>query len=226
MRVSTDFTLYSPLFLAPGEDHEIDEYCIISTRDVNLFALDGRNLDSMCCFKVDIKFVPSFDLVTLVNSLFFTHKFQTSGRQALYFGDVPYVYPGGCHPPRSLDTNHYVYEMFNFISNAFPGLNLNSCLINYYPNSESSIPFHADDEDCIAPRSFIITLSLGATRTLFFKRLGSRNTNQTCLQVNLADGEIIGFSRGSQDFFLHGIPSVKSGGLPRLSATFRSIINK
>ena len=191
---------------------------------MNLFALDGRNLDSTCCFKVDIKFAPSFNLVTLINSLFFTHKFQASGRQAIYFGDVPYVYPGGRHPSRPLVTNRYVYEMFNFISNAFPGLNLNSCLINYYPNSDSSIPFHADDENCIAPRSFILTLSLGATRTLNFKRLGSRNKNQTCLQVDLADGEIIVFSRGSQNFFLHGIPSEKHGGLPRLSATFRSII--
>ena len=114
--------------------------------------------------------------------------------------------------------------MFTFVSNAFPGLNLNSCLINYYPNSKSSIPFHSDDENCIAPRSFILMLSLGATRTLYFKRLGSRDKNQACLKVDMADGEIIVFSRGSQNFFLHGVPSENHGGLPRLSATFRSII--
>ena len=215
-------------FLTPGEDADIVEYPVVSARDLNLFALDqggrGRNLDMTCCFKVDMKFVPSFNLVTLVNSLFFTHKFQASGRQAIYFGDVPYVYPGGSHPSRPLVTNSYVYEMFTFVSNAFPGLNLNSCLINYYPNSKSSIPFHTDDENCIAPRSFILTLSLGATRTLCFKRLGSRDKNQACLKVDMADGEIIVFSRGSQNFFLHGVPSENHGGLPRLSATFRSII--
>ena len=198
---------------------------MITTRDANFFALDCLNLDSTCCFKVDIKFNPSFDLVTLINSLFFSHKFQASGRQAKYFGALPYVYPGGRHPPCCLATNKYVYEMFQFISNAFPALNLNSCLINYYPNSESFIPFHADNEICIAPRSFILTLSLGASRTLKFKRLGSRNKNKSCFEVNLVDREIVLFSRGSQDFYLHGIdPSVEHGGLPRVSATFRSII--
>ncbi|KAL5252075.1 hypothetical protein ACHWQZ_G015027 [Mnemiopsis leidyi] len=53
-----------------GEDADIVEYPVVSARDLNLFALDqdgrGRNLDLTCCFKVDIKFVPSFNLVAAI----------------------------------------------------------------------------------------------------------------------------------------------------------------
>ena len=43
--------------------------------------------------------------------------------------------------------------------------------------------------------------------------------------MNLVDRQLVPFSRGSQDFYLHGIdPSVEHGGLHRVSATFRSVM--
>ena len=196
------------------------------TRKVEIF-----NEDSIC-FKANVTFTPSFTLNTLISSLHFTHKFYESGRMAVYFGTQPYIYNGGNHEACSLSKNSFVSELFTFICSAFPHLMLNSCLINYYPDSCSSIPFHADDELCIDPDSYIVTLSLGASRTMSFKLMEKRYSNEICHEIKLSHGEILLFSRKSQDNFVHGITpagcmATKSKSMPfnpRVSATFRRIL--
>lgn len=186
-----------------------------------------KNPDSIC-FKANLKFKPSFELSMLISSLKFTHFFAQTNRHAIYFGAHPYVYNGGSHAPKSFSSNLYILELFTFISNAFPELMLNSCLLNYYPDSHSSIPFHADDECCIDPDSFIVTLSLGAPRTLAFKQMEKRYSNEIVHKIELRNGEILLFSKKSQLNFLHGIPPITGRCNMshdfRISATFRKIV--
>ena len=181
--------------------------------------------DLACCYKIVDKFSPSFELVTFLESLNFTHTFTKSGRKSIYFGEFPYSYAGGQHQANPLNTNQYVFEMFCFMCRTFPLFDVNSCLINYYPNSSCLIPFHADDESCIHPGSFIFTISLGATRTLSFKKVGRCCSDKhNFLDIEVSNGDIVVFSKSSQSKFVHGIlPEHGYLHSPRVSATFRKI---
>lgn len=174
----------------------------------------------------NIKYKPDFCLSDFVDSLNFTHFFKESGRKAVYFGTHDYTYSGGSHKAASLHSNAYISSIFSFISSAFPYLMLNSCLVNYYPSLNCSIPFHADNEESIHPGSYIVTLSLGETRTMFFKPIGPYKHDQSP-NIALKNGDILLFSRASQDKYLHGIPPCfdpDNSPRPRISLTFRKTV--
>ena len=132
--------------------------------------------------------------------------------------------------PLSFDVNPYVSEMFNFVTENFRELDLNSCLINFYPDCNSHIPDHSDNESHIAQSSYILTISLGSSRKMFFK---DKDTGLSLVSVALDNGDVLLFSRESQDKYTHGIPPslsfVPTGSylpksyLPRVSATFRCL---
>ena len=172
----------------------------------------------------DFQYKPDFSLYSLVKSLKFERKFS-SGRSAKLFGDLPYSYSNTTHFATEFSKNPLVADMFNYVTEKFPSFELNSCLINYYPDRKSYMPDHSDDEHQIDPDSFIVTLSLGSERTMYFKLKHSKTVIAT---VNLSDGMIMIFSKNSQDMYTHGIPPnlntrVTDDYIPRLSATFRKL---
>ena len=59
--------------------------------------------------------------------------------------------------------------MFNYVSERFSSFELNSCLINIYPDNKSFMPDNSDDEQIIDSNSFIVTLSLGSECIMHFK---------------------------------------------------------
>ena len=99
----------------------------------------------------------------------FTHHFAASKRQALFFGCNDYSYGGASHSSRPVPPGSPIKIIVDKMAAAFPGLKFNSILVNYYPENDSFIPFHSDDEDEIVQNSSIITLSFGGTRTLAFR---------------------------------------------------------
>ena len=180
--------------------------------------------------KLDFRFSPTFSVNTLIKSITFTHNFKSSGRNAVYFGFNPYTYTGGCHLPKPISSNIYINELFKFVSMIMPSMMLNSCLINHYPDSSADLPFHSDDEKCIRENSYIVTLSLGASRTMYFKDFENKLGTEYLYSTELQDGDIIIFSKESQFKYLHGIPALVSSDCQhstssRISATFRSINN-
>ena len=117
--------------------------------------------------------------------------------------------------------------MLCFVEKHFPDLSLNSCLINYYPDDRSCMPDHSDNEICIEPHTFIVTISLGSCRKMFFKEIGS---GARLLSVNISHGDILIFSKESQSRYTHSIPpsynlSTIQSFMPRISATFRRLQN-
>ena len=120
------------------------------------------------CFIPNVTYCPNFELSSLITSLKFSHSFN-SGRKAVLFGQHSYAYGNTFHSPCSFSTNCYISELFNFAVEVFPSLNLNSCLINYYSDSSKCMPDHTDDERYIELNSFIVTLSLGAPRSMVIK---------------------------------------------------------
>ncbi len=181
------------------------------------------NVPSDICIIPELNFQPSFSFAELLDSLSFDHKFK-SGRHTQLFGTLPYNYGTVTHVPSNLYENRFVCEIFNFVVKYFPYFNLNSCLINYYPDIKSSIPDHSDNERYIARNSFIVTISLGSSRRIFFKEIKSG----LCLcSILLNGGSVLIFSKESQLLFTHGIPPTLTVDAddysPRISATFRSL---
>ena len=90
-------------------------------------------------------------------------------------------------------------------------------MVTRYQNGSHTCPQHSDDEPFIAPWSDIFTLSLGADRTMLFT-----SVNEDSKSVNLPNNSLLAFSRASQNFWKHEIPSNNCTNV-RYSLTFRQL---
>ena len=110
------------------------------------------------------------DFIT-ANSNKFTSVGENS-RDVLYFGDYSYRYTGTEHQAQEMP--HVLTKVLDSLASKLPSpengrnMKVNSCLISRYDSGLNHIPMHRDDEPVIDPESHIITLSLGATRTMSF----------------------------------------------------------
>ncbi|KAL5260978.1 hypothetical protein ACHWQZ_G006875 [Mnemiopsis leidyi] len=105
-----------------------------------------------------------FSVEALIEELDFTHDF--GNRKVVYFGTRPYAYNGGVHEPKDLEAHTYLAKVCNYLDIIIPNYDYNSVLVTLYANGNQFIPKHSDLEDCIEETSDIVTVSLGATRTL------------------------------------------------------------
>lgn len=140
-------------------------------------------------------------------------------RDVLYFGEWGYRYSGGNH-----DANPIPQDLQNIIDDIIPMLPdpevpINSCLISRYQDGSNYIAAHSDDEPVINPESSIITVSLGADRTMRFSRVNGSST----VDKKLNDGSIIVASRFSQDYWRHEILKNENSDEIRYSLTLRHI---
>ena len=163
------------------------------------------------------------NVLSLVNSLTFDNCFRHSKRHTAYFGDHSYNYSNTHHTPSPLSTNKIVYNCISILNKTFPNTGFNSVLINYYPDSRAMIPFHSDDEANICSNSYILTLSLGATREITFR---NKINKKHLIKLALSHGSLIGFSKHSQALYEHAVlECVRQGPTgPRISLTFRKIL--
>ena len=167
---------------------------------------------------VDGKPFSKFCFDTLLRELNFTHCFQN--RKAIYYGQFPYHYSGGKHDARDIPSRSYLGSICSYLDVLFPDYEYNSVLVNFYENGQDYIPLHSDTEDCIEDDSYIITISLGATRTLMFHEV---STGNDIVSTDLQHGDVSIMSRRSQDHFKHEIVPDSSCSRSRISLTFRLI---
>ena len=150
----------------------------------------------------------------------FTSADSENSRELLYFGEYSYKYTGkelpAKEPPSVLMK---VLDSVNPKAGDSRTLKANSCLITRYKSGTCHIPMHRDDELIIDPESHILTVSLGASRTMRF----SNNDDSLVESLNLEDCSLLVTSRYSQDFWRHGIPPQDEVTSERLSFTFRQI---
>ena len=96
----------------------------------------------------------------------------------------------------------------------------NNCLLNYYPDGESSMGFHSDSSEGIKEDTGVTIISLGATRIIKYKQIEDKN--QT-FDYPLDSGTLLYMDNDVQKTWLHAIPK-QTGIGPRISLTFRSIL--
>ena len=148
-------------------------------------------------------------------------KFKSIGgcRDTIYYGEYGYKYVGGEH--EACRTPEIFQDLLEMIrpNMSDPSAWINSCLITRYKSGEDYIPPHSDDELFFDPSSEILTVSIGAKRTMSF----SDSSSSTKKELELNDCSVLVSSRLSQDFWKHGIDADSSVAGLRYSFTFRHI---
>ena len=103
-----------------------------------------------------------------------------------------------------------------------PGFN--SCNLNLYKNSYTSLGLHSDDELLFGNKTenkTIVSLSLGAARDFNIQI----NKGGKTISHKIVHGEILTMERLFQLECCHGVPVAPSVTSPRINITFRNVVN-
>lgn len=96
------------------------------------------------------------------------------------------------------------------------------CFCNGYIDGRDHLGWHADDSDSVDDNRPIAIVSIGAEREIWF-----RDNERTFVdKLSLPSGSLVLMSAGMQDTHEHRIP--KHGAIcgPRISFTFRGLVNE
>ena len=132
-----------------------------------------------------------------------------------FYSDCSYYYSGAYHPASKMPVN--IAKIITELQILFR-VKLNSCLLNWYPDGNSCIPWHSDNESALGQQPFIVTVSLGAVRMFQLKH----NYSEMVAEVNLENNSILVMFGNTQTFWKHAILPIKNAPA-RLSLTFRNI---
>ena len=97
----------------------------------------------------------------------------------------------------------------------------NSCLMNLYHNGEEGVSWHSDGEKALKKHGAIASLSFGAERKFAFKHKDTKER----IDILLEHGGLLIMTGLTQTNWLHSIPKTKKIATPRISLTFRTIVN-
>ena len=96
----------------------------------------------------------------------------------------------------------------------------NNCLINYYPDGNSTMGFHRDDTAGLVPETGVAIISLGASRTLVFR---ATTNHERRVSFRLPSGSLLYMPPTVQDTWQHGVPEEHEATGGRISLTFRYV---
>lgn len=102
------------------------------------------------------------------------------------------------------------------------GFRPNNCLLNRYADGASSMGFHSDEVDALAPGTGVAIVSVGATRSIAYR---SKADSSVRFDYALPHGSLLYMSGAVQQDWLHAIPKAEGAG-ERISLTFREILKK
>ena len=146
-------------------------------------------------------------------------------RKTAYYGTLPYKYGGSHHKARDINTNPYLKSVIDKLHKLSPDLpnSSNSFLVTKYDSHDSCIPPHSDNEPSIDPDSSILTITLGGSRPVVFRRKPPGKNEQ--VTITPEHGSLYIMTRSSQNHFDHSVPRVKQDQHPgmRISITCRTL---
>ena len=147
-------------------------------------------------------------------------------RKTAYYGSLPYKYGGNYHRARDMGTNPYLKSIIDKLLTLSPEIpdSLNSFLVTKYDSHTAHIPPHSDNEPSIDPNSSILTITLGASRPVVFRRkLPGKYERFT---ITPEHGSLFLMTRPSQNYFDHSVPRVHQEQCTgtRISITCRTLI--
>jgi len=138
-------------------------------------------------------------------------------RLVAWHGDpaATYTYSGTMHTPRPW-TDELLLIRGRLQS--LTGHRYNSVLLNLYRDGRDGMGWHADDEPELGPAPAIASLSLGATRRF---RLRHRRRRELACALDLAHGDLLLMSGGTQHAWQHALAKTARLVGERINLTYR-----
>ena len=135
-------------------------------------------------------------------------------RKSMSFG-LPYNYSGIEWPEAPFPDA--VVPLRNRVATEV-GFEPNNCLANFYPDGTSSMGFHSDSTAELEPGTGIAVVSLGADRTITFRRIDTKTVSES---YRLTSGSLLWMCPDMQAEWRHAILTDAHAAGGRISLTFR-----
>jgi alkylated DNA repair dioxygenase AlkB len=135
-------------------------------------------------------------------------------RKSMSFG-LPYNYSGIVWP--SAPFPDVLVPLLPSVA-AEVGFEPNNCLANFYPTGDSTMGFHSDATAELEPGTGIAVLSLGAERTITFRRIDDKTV---MAHHRLPSGSLLWMCQEMQTEWCHAILADPTATDGRISLTFR-----
>lgn len=141
-------------------------------------------------------------------------------RKVAWYGDKAYQYTYSHNTKTALPWTPQLLELKQLIEGK-TGDCFNACLLNLYHDGSEGMAWHSDAEKDLKKHGAIASLSLGAERKFSFKHKETKESTSVVLQ----HGSLLIMKGCTQDHWLHRLPPSTKITYPRISLTFRTIID-
>ena len=141
---------------------------------------------------------------------------RIKARKTASFG-VSYNYSGLTYPeaemfPALIPICQKIQQKIGFLPN--------NCLLNYYPNGNSSMGYHSDSSEELLDGTGVVVVSLGSERHIVYRLKRDKDIK---IKYLLKSCSLLYMDDLVQQHWMHAIPKEKDSG-ERISLTFRNII--
>lgn len=141
---------------------------------------------------------------------------RIKARKTASFG-VPYDYAGLSYAEAPFPPE---LEAVRAAVSRHLGVVVNNCLLNYYPDGDARMGWHADSAMALAEGSGVTIVSLGTPRPLRFRKTARPEER---LNILLEPGSLLHMEDRVQLEWQHALPRSNRRG-PRVSLTFRAVV--
>ena len=98
----------------------------------------------------------------------------------------------------------------------------NFILFSYYRNGLDSIAYHSDDERFLGNKPTISSITIGFPRSFYLKDKATKEVTKYLL----GHGDLFLMQNNCQKKYLHSVPKMMNHEFPRISLTFRKVLNE
>ncbi|TBR44274.1 alpha-ketoglutarate-dependent dioxygenase AlkB [Marinomonas agarivorans] len=144
----------------------------------------------------------------------------TTKRKVAWYGDQAFQYTYSHHTKIAQPWNYQLLRLKALVE-AESGASFNACLLNLYHDGSEGMAWHSDAEKDLQKHGVIASLSFGAERKFSFKHKQTQESTSVVLQ----HGSLLIMKGCTQDYWLHRLPPSTKVLHPRISLTFRTIVN-
>ncbi len=142
-------------------------------------------------------------------------------RKVAWYGEKPFEYTYSKTTKQALHWTTELIDLKNKVEQK-TGETFNSCLLNLYHDGNEGMAWHSDGEKDLKKNGAIASLSFGSERKFAFKHKETKEK----VELILEHGSLLIMKDETQTNWLHRLPPTKLSTQPRVSLTFRTIIEK
>lgn len=146
-------------------------------------------------------------------------KHIVTARRYAWYADQPYEYRYSGVVRQAQPWSPFIDSLRQTVQQQ-TGKIYNSALLNLYPDGNSGMAWHSDDEKDLVPEGSIASLSFGASRKFSLKHIATKEKREFVLH----SGDLIEMGGTTQQYWMHSVPKTKKVTEPRINLTFRQMV--